>query len=230
MYAVDPAAWCAKYLYGAKFTFSPAARGGTLIETAIVQALTGRDIDDAINEAVAEYNKATIFDKSDKVTKWKDAMPDMIRAGFNEITPYGVPVFEADGGQKKVLIDCNMGDYKVPVLGFLDLYFPDKKVIIDIKTTMRMPSEMSKEHYRQASIYKAAYPDCAVRFFYITPKKTQWFDIEDVQGALQETKEIVKRMNAMLGIKKDTIKQIVPVIDSYYWTDEPHLRKEIFGF
>lgn len=230
-YAEDPAYWTAKYLFGAKFPFSAPARGGTLVEKAIVQILTGRDQIDAIDDAIAEFNKATIFDKSDSVAKWASGMRDMIEAGVKELSPYGVPEFEADGTQKKILIDCNMGEYKVPIIGFLDLYYPDKKTVIDVKCTMRMPSEMSASHKRQAAIYKLSNADCAVSFLYITPRKTQMFLVDDVSEQITEIKGIIRRMNGMLGIgDKDKIKEIVPIVESYYWTDSMSVRKELFGF
>ena len=230
-YAEDPAYWCAKYLLGAKFPFSAPARGGTIVEKAIVQILTGRDQIDAIDEAIEEFNKATVFDKSPNVEKWANGMRDMIEMGIKELTPYGVPEFELDGSQKKILIDCTMGEYKVPIIGFLDLVFPEHKLVVDVKTTQRMPSEMSASHKRQAALYKLAMPEYAVKFFYISPKKIQWFTIDDVSEEIVQIKETVKRMNNMLGVgDKEVIRNLVPIVESYYWQGAEQVRKELFGF
>ena len=230
-YAEDPAYWVAKYLHNAKFPFSAPARGGTLIERAIVQTLTGRDQTDAIDDAIAEFNKMTVFDKSDNVAKWANAMRDMIEAGVKELEHYGVPSFELDGSQKKILIDCNMGEYKVPIIGFLDLFYPEKKVVVDVKCTMRCPSEMSPSHKRQAAIYQLSNPDCQIGFLYITPKKTQWFWVQDVAEQITEIKGIIRRMNGMLGVgDAQKIKDIIPIVDSFYWIDSMAVRKELFGF
>lgn len=229
-YAEDPAYWVSKYLLGAKFPFSSPARGGTLIERAIVQTLTGRDQTDAIDDAIAEFNKMTVFDKSDNVAKWANAMSDMAQAGIKELEQYGVPEFELDGSQKKILIDCNMGEYKVPIIGFLDLFYSPIKTVIDVKCTMRMPSEMSASHKRQAAIYKLSNPDFKIGFLYITPKKTQMFWIDDVSEQIVEIKNIIARMNGMLGIgDKYKIKEIIPIVESYYWSDAPEIRKQLFG-
>lgn len=230
-YAEDPAYWTAKYLLGAKFPFSAPARGGTIIEKAIVECLQGKDKTKAIDDAIAEYNKATIFEKSDAVTKWSNAMRDMIEAGVSELSPYGTPKFELDGSQKKILIDCNMGEYKVPVIGFLDLFYPEKKVVVDIKCTFRCPSEMSPSHKRQAAIYQLSNLDCQIGFLYLTPKKTQWFWVQDVAEQITEIKGIIRRMNGMLGVgDAQKIKEIIPIVDSFYWGDCMATRKELFGF
>ncbi len=230
-YAEDPAYWTAKYLLGAKFPFSAPARGGTIVEKAIVQTLTGMDAVDAIDEAIEEFNKATIFDKSPNVMKWASGMRDMIEMGLKELEPYGVPEFDfLSGGQKKILIDCNMGEYKVPIIGFLDLMFDSCKTIIDIKTTQRMPTIMSTSHKRQAALYKMANPEYTVKFFYISPKKIQWFTIDDVTEEKKQIKEIIKRMNNMLGVgDKDVIKELIPVTESYYWTGAENIRKELYN-
>lgn len=231
-YAEDPAYWTAKYLLGAKFPFSAPARGGTIIEKAIVQVLTGRDQADAIDEAIEEFNKATVFDKSPTVEKWANGMRDMIEAGIRELSPYGVPEFDfLSGGQKKILIDCNMGEYKVPIIGFLDLYYGPIKTVIDIKCTLKMPSEMSASHKRQAAIYKLSNPDFKIGFQYFTPKKSQMFWVEDVAEQIVEIKGIIRRMNEMLGLgDKEKIKEIIPIVDSYYWQGAEQTRKELFGF
>jgi hypothetical protein len=230
MYHGDPAAWVAKYLLGAKFKFSPAANGGLLVERAIVEALKGRDLVLAIDDALADYNKSTMFDKSDKVQKWAEAMHDMITNGYNELSGLGKPIWEVAGGQKRIEINCNMGDYKMPIVGYLDLVFPDVKTWVDIKCTQRMPSEMSVSHKRQAAIYKQAMPDYRGKFLYLTPKKTQWFEIDDISSDLADIKAIIHRMNGLLGIgDAKTIKNIVPVVDSFYFNDDLALRKELYG-
>jgi hypothetical protein len=230
MYYGDPAAWVARYLLGAKFKFSPAANGGLLVERAIVEALKGRELSLAIDDALADYNKSTMFDKSNNVQKWAEAMHDMIFNGYNELSGLGKPIWEVTGGQKRIEINCNMGDFKMPIVGYLDLVFPDVKKVVDIKCTMRFNQEMSKSHKWQGSIYKQAMPDYSVEFLYLTPKKTQWMKIENVSDELAEIKEVIGRLNRFLGIgDAEMIKSIVPVIDSFYFNDDLALRKELYN-
>lgn len=229
MFAEDPAAWVARYLLKRQFTFSPAARGGTMVEDAVVQILQGGDLNKVIDDTLKEYNKVTIFDTSGKADKWKSSMENMICSAVEELEQYGVPEFEDGGEQKKIGISCNMGDYVIPITGFTDLHYPQHGLTVDLKCTQRCPGEMSKAHLRQAAIYRQATGD-KIKFLYVTGKKTQWFDVDDVSDVLAEFKVIVARMNALLSLDVDTIVNIVPVVDSYYFSDDLAMRKEIYGY
>lgn len=227
-FADAPDAWAAQYLFGKKFSFSSAARGGVAVERAIVDALRIGDYYEATSAAVKEYSKETAFDNSATAAKWKDALPSMIELGFKELKDFGQPEFEDDGSQKKIGIACNMGDYVVPITGFTDLDYPQHNLVVDLKCTQRMPSEMSKSHLRQAAIYKQA-TGREVKFLYVTGKKAQWFEVGDVKDILEEFKTIVFRMNNLLAFDKEVIQQIIPVTDSFYWSDDGAIRKELYG-
>ena len=213
-FADAPDAWVAQYLFGKKFTFSPAARGGTMVEQGVVRVLSGEDRQAVIEDTLKEYRKSVAFDASSKAEKWKETIDPMINLAVDELLKYGVPEFEEDGSQKKIGIACNMGEYVVPITGFTDLDYPQHNLVVDLKCTQKCPSEMSKAHLRQAAIYKAA-TGRDIKFLYVTGKKTQWFDVVDTSGILAEFKSIVSRMNALFALDKETIKDIVPVIDSF---------------
>lgn len=231
MYAEDAAAYVAKYLLGAKFPFSPAARAGVLAEDAIVNVLArGWTVEAAIGEAENEFCKANIFNYDDKVQKRADMIAPIVETAVKELAQYGEPEFEEDGTQKKILVNADMGDYKMPILGFLDLYFPKHGLVVDIKTTSRMPAEMSDSHKRQQAIYKMANVNYDVKFFYLTGKKSQMFACDDDwKETLKNTKTIISRMNALLALPVETIKAVVPVHPSFYWTDAVDIREELYG-
>ncbi|PSA69589.1 hypothetical protein, partial [Corynebacterium diphtheriae] len=68
---------------------------------------------------------------------------------------HGVPQRPNQGDQHKVEIRLEGVD--VPVIGYLDWLYPTE--VLDLKTTLRVPSAMSETHLRQASIYKTAHMD-----------------------------------------------------------------------
>jgi hypothetical protein len=233
MFAEAPDAWIAKYILGAKFAFSPAARAGVLAEDAVVNVLArGMSEEDATQRAIEEFARATIFDNSEKTGNRGDGIPGMIKNALDELKQYGEPEFDEGGKQKKVEINCRVDDWTIPVIGYLDLDYPQHGLTVDIKTTMRMPSKMSKSHLRQHGIYKASKGgNNAVKFLYVTPKKATWFEPEDTSKTLVEIKGILRRQNNLLQIgDAETLKAIVPVLDSFYWADDLQQRREIYGY
>ncbi len=231
-WAEDPAAWVAHYLLNVKFTFSPAARAGVLAEDAVVNVLArGMSQQAATDRAVDTYAKAVLFDRSEKTQSRLDMIPGMIDLALKELKQYGDPEFAEDGKQKKIEINCRVDDWAIPVIGFLDLHYPQHGLVIDLKTSSKLPSEMSKSHLRQQAIYKAAMGNCAVKFVYVTGKKCAVFESDDTSDTLKDIKAILKRQNAFLSVGDiDLLKSIVPVVPSFYFNDDIQIRRELYGY
>ena len=235
MYANCAGAWCAKYLFGAKFTFGNAARAGVLVEDAIVNILA-RDmpIEDAISRAKGDYNKSIAIGAKPSDIKRGEAIEGMIRNAIEELKPLGKPDFAINKvtgiiSQIAIELNCNGDGWRLPIIGYVDFIYPDLNLIVDLKTTMKMPSEMSVEHYRQGAIYKKA-TGFDVRFLYVTGKKTAWHDIGEIDHTLSEIKSILNRQEKMLRLDSVDIKEFVPVNKgSYYWSDDFEVAKELYG-
>lgn len=235
MYVNAPDAWAARYLFGRKFNFALAAKAGVIVEDAVVQVVTGvKDLEAAVKWGVEEFNKAGAFTATDADRKRGEGIPAMIEQAVEYLEPLGTPEF--DGGvigstmQKQIEIICNGDGWKLPIIGYLDFFYPDAKKIVDLKTTMRAPSVISDDHHRQGSIYKAAYPDFEVDFLYVTPKKTVVHTIENHEARLAEIKTLMNRQEKMLRNDVDVIKDIMPVtMGSFYWNGDEDIREELYG-
>lgn len=232
MYAEAPDVWVAKYILKAKFGFSPAARAGVLAEEAVVNVLArGMTEEDALARAMEKFNRGTLFNRSDKATARGEGIPGMVSQALGELKQYGEPEFGEDGKQKKVEINCRISDWTIPVIGYIDLWYPQHGLVVDLKTSLKMPSEMSRSHFRQHGIYKACMNNHAVKFLYVTPKKANWFEPEDTSETLTEIKAILRRQDQFLQIgDANTLRAIVPVGNSYYWSDDAALRRELYGY
>lgn len=229
MWAEAPDAWVAKYVLGAKFSFSPAARAGVLAEKAVVNVLCGMGEAAAIDAVLGEFNQATVFDKSDKTLARRDMIAPMVKLAVAELKQYGEPEFD-NGNQKKIEINCRVDDWTIPVIGYLDFHFPQHGLVIDLKTTSRMPSEMSAAHLRQQAVYRAAMANHAVKFLYVTPKKAAMYEPESTDETLAQIKSILRRQNNfLLAGDAETLRGIVPVSDSYYWSDDLPMRRDLYG-
>ena len=236
MFANAPCAWVAKYLFGRKFNFALAARAGVLVEDAVANIITdGMAIDDAIDFAVSAYNKQCAIGGSASDIKRGEGISGMIKIAVDELSKYGEPEY---GGsvtkgreQKKIEITCKGDGWSIPVIGYLDFDFPAHGLVVDLKTTMAAPSNMSDEHIRQGAIYRFAKGNAAVKFLYVTPKKAVWHEIDEPKPVLEEIKIIATRMERLLRLDAEQIKDIVPVIaSSYYWSGDEAARQELYGF
>ena len=119
----------------------------------------------------------------------------------------------------------------IPVIGFLDLVFPEAGLVIDLKTTGRCPSVMSAEHQLQRAIYQKAKGNQAVKFLYVTPKKTNLLEDGDPNELLGRAKTQITRMERFLrsGTKRD-IAGVIPVNpNTFYWNGAEAIREELYG-
>lgn len=230
MWVDAPCAFVAKYLFKQKFKFGVAAQVGVLAEQVTVQTLLGTDYADALKQATDTFNVSNALNVNEKERDRVNDIGAMSTLLLEELKPYGVPEFDLTG-QKKIEVICKGNDWELPVIGFLDLDYPKHGLIVDIKTTSRMPSSMSRAHQRQAAIYEKAVGNRAVKFLYATPKKAQWLEVEDTKDVLGEIKAILNRQERFLRLgDANTLKDVVPVMpDSFYWSGCEGQRKELYG-
>lgn len=236
MYANAPCAWVAKYLFERKFTYGFAARVGNIAEDAVVAVLTGTaDLEGAIEKATEEATKVLSLTPSSADQKRLGAIRGMVTHAVDELAQYGAPDLGSatmiyGKMQHKVELTCNGDGWSLPIIGYLDLYYPDHGLIVDLKTTMRAPSNMSDEHLRQGALYRQAKSNMGVKFLYVTGSKAVWHEVPEPKNILEDVKKILNRQERMLRLDKEDIKELIPVnTSSYYWTGDEALREELYG-
>lgn len=233
LFAEAPDVYVAEKLFGMKSRMSVSALRGIAIEKAIVNVIAnGMTEEAATQEAVSHYNKETMFLGSDKRDEEREAIAPCVALGLEALKPYGAPTFSDAGKQDKIELLCKGNGWELPVIGYTDLPFPNHGLVVDIKTTMRMPSTMSDAHNRQCAVYRKASGNSVVKFLYITPKKYQFLECADIDGTLAEIKMILNRQEKFLSMgDKETLRDIVHFNPStFYWTGAESNRKEVYGF
>jgi hypothetical protein len=225
MWNACPHAWIGRYLYGLKGNFSVAAKCGVLVEDACVHILLNiMTQEQAIENAYNELSKFIMLSDNESDLKRLEALEGMITLAMEELNKYGTPEFDIDvmGNikQKDINIKCNCGHFKLKVEGYMDFVFPEVKTVIDLKTTLRLPSVMPDNHRVQGSLYKQA-TKYDVKFLYVTGKKSNVIEIEDTGDVLADIKKTLIRQEKFLSLgEKEELKDIVPIIrDSYYHED-----------
>jgi len=232
LWANAPDVWVARYLLKKSMPFGPAPERGKAVEAALAEIMQGENETAAIAKAEKDFDRRFLFG-TEETAKERALIAPMVHVGVEELREFGRPEFPDDGGQEKISISANFGDWSIPIWGFLDFVFPQHGLVVDLKTTSRIPSTMSADHQLQRAIYHRAKGNQAVRFLYVSAKKAAWLEDGDPVSILASAKAQIARMEAFLRHCPDaeTARAIVPVQPaSFFWRGAEPLLSEIYGF
>jgi hypothetical protein len=119
-------------------------------------------------------------------------------------------------------------------LGFVDVGWTKHDIRLDIKTQLRLSSEISAAHARQVSLYVHG-TNFTGRLGYFTPLKCAVYVLDDVPQHVNAVRQIAIRMEKLLSISRDPQEiagLVVPNYDSFYWSDSATraMGQDTFGF
>ncbi len=226
-----PDLWIAKYLHGMKSNFGPAPRRGQCVEDAVGDALNGIPFDKAVADAERKFDK-TFLIGDEATTKERALIAPMAEIALAELGGYGKPqAIDPEFHQHRIEIKADFGGWHIPIIGFLDFRFPDGGLVVDLKTTTRVPSVMSPDHQLQRAIYAKANGNAAVKFLYVSAKKASWLEDGDPAEVLARAKMQIARLERFLTrCDKDVALEIVPHNpNSFYWRGDETARNQFFG-
>ncbi len=234
LFVAQPSMWAMQKLMGRKSTVGPAAHRGTSIEAGVEMGLFEPDAPvEACQElAIARFNQLTALSGHPGVDKERAAIGPAVAIGLAELRQYGVPA--AADGNRQHRIEVQLPGVPVPFIGWLDFWFPEHGIIVDLKTQLRLSSKISDPHSRQGAIYHAAHGNAEIRFAYVTPQKVGVYKLEDPRSHLARVVSIAQSIERFLSLSDDgaaLTRSLSPDFDSFYWND-PGARaaaEEIWG-
>ena len=229
-FAAEPALWVMERLLKRKGQVGCSAHRGTAAEDGIVHGLLnpGATIEDCQALALVKYDQLSALSGDPKRQKERDAVLPIVATAIPELRKYGIP----DGVQLR--IERRLDGVPVPFLGFIDLRWSQHGMLLDLKTQLRLSSEISPAHARQVALYAHGTNDAA-GICYATPSKVGIYRLEDAATHTAAMANIAKRLERFLGVSKDPHELagiVCPNWDSFYWSD-PFTRalgKEVYGF
>jgi hypothetical protein len=233
-------AWCVRYLMQQRFPSGGEAERGKAVEIGVAHGAFNPDvpIEECTALALETFDRVMQLDdfaKLDKRDEWRAQVESMVPIALGELRPLGVPTPSPAGtAQHEIGLSCRFAEGEngaVHIKGFLDFYYEDKPLVVDLKTTTRAPSTWSQAHAIQASIYAKA-TGAPVKFLYVTPKKAVWLEVDDdmVAEHLVTVKETVKRLERYLNLSDDgaQLTRSAPHDpSSFYWRGADHLLELI---
>ena len=229
-----PSLWVLEKLLGHRGQMGVAAHRGTATEAGVSHGLFDPNAthEDCVAVALPIFDRLSAFSGDGKRDAERAAIPGMIKQGL-ALREHGLPRRPNEGEQHRV--EITLEGVGVPVIGFLDWMYNTE--VLDLKTTMRVPSSMSETHLRQASVYKTAHMDKRVRFFYVSDKKSEKHTLtrEQYDVSMAALTQAALRLQRFLGLSKDAreLAAIVPHdSSSFYWNDPSTKAKalEVYGY
>lgn len=234
LFVAQPAMWAMQKLLGHKSRVGAAAHRGTAVEAGVEMGLFDPTLSlEACQEAArARFNQLTALSADPNVEKERAGIASAVAIALGELRQYGIPG-SADGTRQH-RIEVELPGVPVPFIGWLDFWYPDHGIIIDLKTQGRLSSKISDPHARQGAIYHAAHGNNEIRFAYVTPQKIGVYRLEDPRLHLDRVVSIARSIERFLSLSEDGAEltaALSPDLDSFYWND-PGARaaaQEIWG-
>jgi hypothetical protein len=225
----EPALWVIQYLMGRKFNVSCAAHRGSSSEAGVQAGLLdhSKPVDECQQIALSAYDKLTALSPDARRAKEREAIPGIVANAIKELRLYG----PLTGYQGKIV--HRFDDVPVDILGFYDFFFGNSGIIVDLKTTLRLPSENSATHCRQVAHY-IHNTNWEGRLCHATPAKLAVYRVENPSEHFAAMNNIARRIQRFLSISADPMELagiVTPRVDEFWWSD-PAARAaalEVYG-
>tara|TARA_R110001583_G_scaffold4244_5_gene24837 strand:- start:91 stop:969 length:879 start_codon:yes stop_codon:yes gene_type:complete len=155
----------------------------------------------------------------------RKSYPGMVASAITELRKYGIP----DDAQVK--IETYLDGIPIPIIGFKDFSYDEHGIDIDLKTTGRMPVDMSADHQLQGAIYRKASGNRAQRFCYTTKSEAKVLELEAdaANRAIGRATMIAHTIFRLLSISED-IEEIyglmIPDYSNFRWSEPTRAKAE----
>ena len=242
-----PDAWAVQYLGKQRFPSGWAAVQGQAVEAGVELSLfNGLGIDDAQQHAISFLKKESLFfdNKLEEIEKRTPIIKRMVENALEQLMPLGMPELPEEGTRQhsiRVPVRFAEGDNgTVDLLGYLDFWYPEHNLIVDLKTTSKAPSKWSLSHGIQAAVYQKAIAakhgkEPQVKFLYcLTRQKDPFIWMEMTEGAeyLKKFKFTVQQMEKLLRLSNDSNEIIASIPhnpDTFYWNNAQEIAATFYG-
>lgn len=195
---------------------APAHRG-TAVEDGVTVGLMNPDatLESCVDVALKKYDTITALSGDKRREDFRLTIPDMVKSALEELRPYGIP------SHCQQFVEWKPEGLRYPIVGYLDYRWEQHGIVVDLKTTEKLPSSIKIPHARQVALYATATGDNVdARLTYTTPKKRATYQLENVREHLNALHQIALRCEAFLGLSDDPsffTKITAPDFESFYW-------------
>ncbi len=217
LFCAQPSMYVLEKVLGIRQPVGAPAHRGTAIEAGVTVGLMDptASLEDCTYAALKKYDSITGLSGDKRREDYRLTIPDMVKSALEELRPYGVP--SATQG----FVEWRPDGLAYPIVGYFDFRWEQHGILVDLKTTEKMPSSIKVPHARQVALYATKTGDNAdARLTYCTPKKRATYQLENVREHLNALHQIALRCEAFLALSDDPIfftTVTVPDLESFYW-------------
>lgn len=216
---------------GIKTPVGCSAHRGTASEHGVTMGLLNPEaaLADCQEAALKEFDRLTALTMDPNRDKERDAVPGIVEQGLTELRPYGVP------SHTQHKIEWRHPDLPLPFVGYIDFMFDDHAIIVDLKSQLKLSSQIANNHARQVALYCGATGDnFDGRVTYATPKKAATYQVENMRQHVEALVRIAKSIEKFLSVSDDPAElaaMVIPNVDTFYYSDAATRQRafEIFG-
>jgi hypothetical protein len=145
-------------------------------------------------------------------------------------------VSDREGREDTPTHRSRLDDVPVPLEGCLDWRFDEHGLIVDLKTTERLPSAISDSHGRQGAVYAKAHGNYGMRFAYVKPVAGKEngravvvyeMSADEVRRHLEALRLIALRLGRFLSLSSDPHELaglLVPDFEHFWWSHRSPAR------
>ncbi len=168
---------------------------------------------ECVKVAIVKYDTLMALSSDVRRERYRGTIFDMVSHGLAELRPYGVP------SAVQGLVEWKPDGLRLPIIGYFDFEWAQHGIIVDLKTTEKLPQQIKISHARQAAFY-ASSDKMAARLTYVTPNKCETYALENIREHREALRQIALRIENFLALSDDPefFKGITaPDLDSFYW-------------
>lgn len=214
LFAAQPSMFVLERVLGIRQPVGAPAHRGTAVEAGVALGLLdpAASIEACAKEAQTKFDTVSALSGDPRRADYRETIPAMVEMALKELRPYGIP--SATQG----FVEWRPEGLKLPIVGYFDFEWADHGIIVDLKTTERMPSAVKIGHARQVALYASDNADA--RLTYTTPKKSTTYRLENKREHREALKQIALRVERFLGQSDDPeffVGITAPDLESFYW-------------
>lgn len=215
LFCASPAMYVLEKVIGVRQTVGAPAHRGSGVEEGVTHGLLNPDapLTDCVAVAFKKYDTVSALSGDARRQDYRATIPAMVEQALTELRPYGVP------SRTQGFIEWKPEGLTLPIVGYFDYEWSQHGIIVDLKTTEKLPSQNKVPHARQVALY-ASSDNMDGRLTYVTPKKSATYRVENIREHRNALHQIALRVEKFLSLSDDPefFKSIiVPDLESYFW-------------